>query len=87
MSAENNIPLMQEIDKGVVQLVKDCGKKLTSTLGKGVRGALQPENPEVLPAQAIVHGAILPPGAPAHWSPATGGPNPGLIPQNALTVS
>ena len=64
-SAANNIRLMQEIDEGVVQLVKDCGKKLTSTLGKRVRGAPQPGNPGVLPAQVIVRGTILPPGAPA----------------------
>ena len=32
-SAANNIRLLQEIDEGVVQLVKDCGKKLTNTLG------------------------------------------------------
>ena len=32
-SAANNIRLLQVIDEGVVQLVKDCGKKLTNTLG------------------------------------------------------
>ena len=68
-SAANNIRLMQEIDEGVVQLVKDCGKKLTSTQGKRVRGTPQPGNTEVLPAQVIVRGTILPPGAPAQWGP------------------
>ena len=36
-SAPDNIHLLQEIDEGVVQLVKDCGKKLTKTLGKQFR--------------------------------------------------
>ena len=80
-SAANNIRLLQEIDKGVVQLVKDCGKKLTNTLGKRVGGAPRPGNPGVPPAQVIMRGAILPPGAPAQWGPATAGPNAGLIPQ------
>jgi len=31
-SAANAIPGMQEVDKTVVQLVKDCGKKLTNTI-------------------------------------------------------
>jgi len=30
--AVNNIPSMQEIDKAVLQLVKDCGKKLAQTI-------------------------------------------------------
>ena len=81
-SAANNIHLMQEIDEGVIQLVKNCGK-LTNTLGKRVPGAPRPGNPGVLPAQVIVCGTILPPGAPAQPRPATAGPNAGLIPQNA----
>jgi len=31
-SAANDIPGMQEVDEAVVQLVKDCGKKLTNTI-------------------------------------------------------
>ena len=86
-SAANNIRLVHEIDEGVVQLVKDCGKKLTNTLGKQVRGGPRPGNTGVPPAQVIVCGAILPPGAPAQWGPATAGPNAGLISQNALLAS
>ena len=82
-SAANKIHLMQEIDEGVIQLVQDCGKKLPNTLGKRVPGAPPPGNPGVLPAQVIVHGTILLPGAPAQWGPATAGPNAGLVPQNA----
>ena len=72
-SAANNIYLMQEIHEGVIQLVKDCGKKLTKTLGKCVPGAPSPGNPGVLPAQVIVRGTILPLGAPAEWGPAMAG--------------
>ena len=86
-SAANNIRLLQEIDEGVVQLVKDWGKKLTNTLGKQVRGAPRQRNPGVPPAQVIVRGAILPPGAPAQWGPATAAPKAGLIPQNAPLAS
>ena len=39
-SAANNLRLLQDIDEGVVQLVKDCGKELTNTLGKQVRACL-----------------------------------------------
>ena len=86
-SAANNIRLLQEIDEGVVQLVKDWGKKLTNTRRKRVRGAPRPGNPRVPPAQGIVRGAILPPGAPAEWGPPTAGPKAGLIPQNAPLAS
>ena len=81
MPAANNIHLMQEIEEGVIQLVKDCRKKLTNTLGKRVPGTPPPGNPGVLPAQVIVLGTILPQGAPAQWGPATAGPNAGLVPQ------
>ena len=87
VSAANNIRLLQEIGEVVVQLAKDCGKKLTNTLGKRVRGAPLPGNPGVPPAQVIVRRAILPPGAPAQWGPAMAGPNAGLIPQNAPLAS
>ena len=65
VSAANNIHLMQEIEEGVIQLVRVCGKKLTNTLGKRVAGTAPPGNPGVLPAQVIVLGTILPPGVPA----------------------
>ena len=80
-SATNNINLMQEIDEGVIQIVKDCGKKLTNTLGKRVPGAPPPWNPGVLPAQVSVRGTILPLGAPAQWGPVTAGPNASLVPK------
>ena len=86
-SAANNIRLLKKIDEGVVQLVKNCGKKLTNTQEKQVRGAPRPGNPGVPPVQVIVRGAILPLGAPAQWGPARAGPNAGLIPQNPPLAS
>ena len=70
-SAASNIHLMQEIDEGVIQLVKHCSKKLTNTLGKRVPGAPLPCNPGVLPGQVFVRRTIPPLGAPAQWGPAT----------------
>ena len=64
-SGVNNIRLLQEIDEGVVQLVKNCGKMLTNTLGEGVRGTPRLGNPGVPPAQVIVRVAIPPLSAPA----------------------
>ena len=64
-SAAHNIPLIQEIDEGVIPLVKECGKKSTNTPGKEVRGAPRPRNLGVLPAQVVVHRTILPLGAAA----------------------
>ena len=86
-SAANNIPVLQKIDEGDVQLCKDCGRKLTNTLVKRLRGAPLPGTPGVPPAQVIVGGAIVPPGAPAPWGPAKAGLNAGLIPQNAPLAS
>ena len=87
VSAANNIYLIQEIDEGVIQLVNDYGKKLTNTIGKRVPGAPPPGNPGVLPAQVIVRGTILPPGAPGQWGPAMAGLKAGLVPQNAPPVN
>ena len=86
-SAANNIRLLLKIDEGVVQLGKDCGRKLTNTLVKRLWGPPLPGTPGVPPAQVIVGGAILPLGAPAQWGPATAGLNAGLIPQNAPLAS
>jgi len=51
-SAANDIPGMQEVDEAVVQLVKDCGKKLTNTINLKNKPFLQV--PGVPPAQVIV---------------------------------
>jgi len=64
-SAANDIPGMQEVDEAVVQLVKDCGKKLTNTIN--LKNKLFPQVPGVPPAQVIIPNILLPANAPL-WS-------------------
>jgi len=64
-SAVNNIPWMQEVDEPVIQLVKDCGKKLTNTIKRPNKPF--PQVPGVPLAQVraldmLLH-ANTPPGA------------------------
>ena len=89
-SAANNVVNMQQVDEGVVQLVKDCIDKLTTTLNwrsqKAANGhVLGPiGQPGLPPAQLIVPALLLPLGAPVQWGPTTADPNPAPVPQNAL---
>ena len=61
-SAANNMASMQEIDEAVLQLVKDCGKKLANTIR--TNGDVPPPGPGVPPAQVIVRPILLPLNAP-----------------------
>jgi len=61
-SAANDIPGMQKVDEGVVQLVKDCGKKLTKTIN--LKNKPFPQVPGVPPAQVIILTILLPANAP-----------------------
>jgi len=61
-SAANDIPGIQEVDEAVVQLVKDCGKKLTNTIN--LKNKPFPQVPGVPPAQVIVPNILLPANAP-----------------------
>jgi len=81
-SAVNNMPSMQEIDKAVLQLVKDCGKKLAYTIKTTKK---VPPGPGVRPGQVIGNPVLLPLNAPAQcpWSIATAVPNGGPVVQNA----
>jgi len=60
--AVNDIPRMQEVDEAVVQLVKDCGKKLTNTIKRPNKPF--PQVPGVPPAQVRVSDMLLPANAP-----------------------
>jgi len=81
-SAVNNMPSMQEIDEAVLQLVKDCGKKLAHTIKTTKK---VPPGPGVPPWQVIVNPVLLPLNAPAQcqWSIATAVPNRGAVVHNA----
>jgi len=82
-SAANNMASMQEIDEAVLQLVKDCGKKLTKTIE--TNNHVPPPGPGVPPAQVILNPILLPLNAPpqCQWSIATAVPNAGPVVQNA----
>ena len=66
-SAANDIPGMQEVNEAVVQLVKDCGKRLTNTIN--LKNKPFPQGPGVPLAQVIVPNILLPANAPleASW--------------------
>jgi len=57
-SAANNMASMLAIDEAVLQLVKDCGKKLTKTIR--TNNDMPPPGPGVPPAQVIVNLILLP---------------------------
>jgi len=81
-SAANNMAGMQEIDEAVLQLVKDCGKKLANTIR--TNNHVPPPGPGVPPAQVIVWLILLPLNAPpqCQWSIATAVvPNPSPVVQ------
>jgi len=84
-SAANNMASMQAIDEAsVVQLVKDCGKKLPNTIR--TNNHVPQPGPGVHPAQVIVWPMLLPLNAPpqCQWSIATAVvPNAGPVGQNA----
>ena len=70
-SAANNMASMQEIDEAVLQLVKDCGKKLANTIR--TNNYVPPPGSGVPPAQVIVRPMLLPLNAQpqCQWSIAT----------------
>jgi len=87
-SAANNMASMQEIDEAVLQLVKDCGKKLANTIR--TNNHVAPPGPGVPPAQVIVRPMLLPLNAPpqCQWRIATAVvPNAGPVGQNALLAN
>jgi len=81
-SAANNIASMQEIDPAVLQLVKNCGKKLTKTIETNKH--IPPPAPGVPPAQLILNPILLSLNAPpqCQWSIATAVPDAGPVVQN-----
>jgi len=89
-SAANKVALMREANEAIVQLVKDCMSKLTTTMNKQLqvvaKGQPAPAlgQPGVPTIQVIVPPQLLPLGAPIQWGPATADPNAAPIPQNGL---
>ena len=71
----------------MVQLVKDCGKKLTNTIN--LKNKPFPQVPGVPPAQVIVPNILLPVNAPpgSQWGLVTALQNAGAGAPNAPTVN
>jgi len=86
-SAANDIPGMQEVDEAVVQLVKDCGKKLTNTIN--LKNKPFPQVPGVPPAQGIIPNILHPANAPpgSQWGLATAVQNSGADAPNPPTAN
>jgi len=61
-SAANKLASMQEIDETVLQLIKDCGKKLANTIR--TNNHRPRPGPGILPAQVIVRLMLVPLNAP-----------------------
>jgi len=89
-SAANNMSRMREADEAIVQLVKDCMSKWTTTMNKQLqvvaKGQPAPAlgQPGVPTAQVIVPLLRLPQGASIQWVPSMAQPNQAPVPQNAL---
>jgi len=81
-AAANNRAVMRQIDKAVVQLVKDCWVKLTSTVKNPSTGLAPLGQNGVFYDQVMLRDWLLPPNAPDQWGPATTLPNPGQVPQS-----
>jgi len=81
-AAANNRAVMRQIDEAVVQLVKDCGVKLRTTVKNPSTGLAPLGQNGVFYDQIMLSDRLLPPNAPDQWGPATTVPNPGPVPQN-----
>jgi len=81
-AAANNRAIMRQIDDAVVQLVKDCGVKLRTTVKNRSTGLAPLGQNGVFYNQIMLSDQLLSPNAPDQWGPATTVPNPGPVPQN-----
>jgi len=81
-SAADNVARMLKADEAIVQVVKDCMSKLTSTMNKQLqvvaKGQPAPAlgQPGVPTAQVIVPPLLRPLGASIQWGPVRPDPNP-----------
>jgi len=77
--AANDMHRLEDIEKAVVELVKDSCRKLNDTNNKG---EMVVPNPAIPPGQVVVHASLLSPRAPNQWGAATIIGNPGQLPPN-----
>ena len=69
----------EDMERAVVELVKDTCRKLNNTNNKG---KMIVPNPTIPPEQVVVHASLLPPRASNQWGAATTIGNPGQLPPN-----
>jgi len=81
-AAANNRAVMRQIDEAVVQLVKDGGVKLRTTVKNHSTGLAPLGQNGVFYDQIMLRDWLLPRNAPDLWGPATTLPNPRPVPQN-----
>jgi len=70
---------LEDIEKAVVELVKDNCRKLNDTNHKG---KMVVPNPAIPPEQVVVHASLLPPGATNQQGSVMTIGNPGKLPPN-----
>jgi len=81
-AAANNRAVMHQIDEAVVQLVKDCGVRLRTTVKNHSTGLAPLGQNGVFYDQLMLSDRLLPANAPDQWGPPTTVPNPGPVSQN-----
>ena len=91
-SAANNVGCRREANEAIVQLVKHCMSKLTTTMKKQPRVVAKGQpapalrQPGVPTAQVIVPPVLLPLSPSIQWGVATADPNPAPVPQKPLSA-
>jgi len=91
-SALNNAARMWEANEAIVQLVKECISKMTTTMNKQLQVVAKSQpaaalgQPGVPTAQGIIPALVLALGAPVQWCPAMADPNPGPVSQKGLVA-
>jgi len=68
-AAANNTAVMRKIDQAVVQLVKDCGVKLRTTVKNRSTGLAPLGQNGVFNYQIMLSDRLLPPNTPDQWRP------------------
>src|SRR5205807_6623485 len=84
VSAANDILCMQEIDEAVIQMVKDCIKKVRDSRALYPPATHPPDVPAVMLGNLIIPLTLRPQGTPAYWDPAMPGPVIPALPGPAL---
>lgn len=83
--AGGNTHLIRAIDESIIQLVRDIGKKFTTSLLLHPPQQPVAGGPVIAPGHLMVDPSLLPPGAPGHWDPTMTAP-PGAATASNIPV-